>query len=746
VDGIFVSLFASFILQDVIDLYTDMSNVVIVSNRLPMSVQKVGGKLVFGQSMGGLATGLSTYTKRRGTKWIGWPGIPSDDLTEAEQSRITRELRKHRCYPVFLTKKQIDDYYNGYSNTVIWPLFHNLSYKPGPAKFWRGYREVNKLFADAVLSLTKPDSVIWVHDYQLMLVPQLLRRAGPGSRIGFFLHIPFPEPKTLDKLPEAKSLLRGILGADLAGFHTRSYTRHFFASCEQFLHLTNQQGQLLLGERPVHATEFPMGIDYARFAEATKPRHKRKELREIRRKYRKQRVIVSVDRLDPSKGLVERLRAYQQLLRQHPKWQGKVTLAMIVAPSRTEVEAYKKLKSQIDKTLAEIEAEFTTKLWKPIDFIYETVPLDTVMLYYQVADVAFIAPLRDGMNLVAKEYIASKRRNNGVLVLSETAGAAEELHGAIQVNPRQAQTMVDGLVQALNMPKRELRERARSMQQHIQQFTVQKWAESFMGTLQRPRALGPERTRSLTDTLQTEMVFAYRRAKKRLLLLDYDGVLRRFVRNPADAEPSQQLIALLRQLSADPANEIIIISGRQKDELLEWFGDLPIALAAEHGLLFRRRGGKNWHKTVVDDRKWKAEIQQIFDYYTDITAGAHTETKEWSVAWHYRAASPYYAQKHLVALRRLLKPYCKQYGLRLEEGHKVLEVRPSSASKGRVAHEWLIHDHDFALMAGDDATDEDMFAMMPPNGYSIKVGHGRTLAHYRLKGVSEMLALLDKLK
>lgn len=721
-----------------------MANVVIVSNRLPMSVKKVDGKLEFGQSMGGLATGLSNYTERRGTKWIGWPGIPSDNLSKSEMAKITRELRKHRCYPVFLTQKQIDDYYNGYSNGVIWPLFHDLKFSPGNGKLWRGYREANKLFTSEILRLSKPSSTIWVHDYQLLLVPQMLRRAGRNDKIGFFLHIPFPEPKVLSQIPEAKSLLRGMLGADLVGFHTRGYTRHFLHACESLLEIASQKGQVLLGERAIHVTEFPMGIDYARFAEATKPSHTHRELRKLRKQYNGRKVIVTVDRLDPTKGLVERLKAFQALLRQHPKWQENVTMTMIVAPSRTDIAAYQTLKLKLDKVLREINAEFATPRWKPVDFIYESVPLDRVMLYYQVADVAFVAPLRDGMNLVAKEYIASKRRNNGVLVLSETAGAAEELHDAILVNPQRMRTMVDGLAQALDMPRRELRARARSMQEHIQEFTVQKWAENFMNVLQRPRALGPERTRTLTKQMEDSMARAYHRAKRRLLLLDYDGVLRRFARNPADAIPSRQLTTLLQRLSSDPANDIVIISGREKTDLLKWFGDLPIALAAEHGILFRRRGGKNWHKTIANSREWKAEILQIFQYYAELTPGARVESKEWSVAWHYRAASPYYAQKHLVALRRLLKPYLSQYGLKLEEGHMVLEVRPVTASKGRVAREWLIHDHDFVLAAGDDVTDEDMFEAMPPSAYSIKVGRGRTLAHYRVKNVGDVLALLNK--
>jgi trehalose 6-phosphate synthase/phosphatase len=722
-----------------------MANLVIVSNRLPVSVKKVDGKLEFGQGMGGLATGLSGYTQQRGTKWIGWPGIPSEELTKADRVQITRHLRKLRCYPVFLTQKEVDDYYNGYSNSVIWPLFHSLAVKPHTARMWQAYRHVNAQFAEEVLRLSKPGSTIWVHDYQLMLVPQLLRKAGRGDQIGFFLHIPFPEPKVFGTLKEGKNILRGVLGADLAGFHTRGYTRQFLTTCDKLLELPAQNGRLLIGERPVRATEFPMGIDYGRFAEATKRRGSRRERWSLLRRYRGKKVIVTVDRLDITKGLVERLKAYQLLLRQQPKWRGKLVMTMIVAPSRTDIPEYKALKEKMDAVLAEINKEFASPKWQPIDFRYESVPLDSVMVLYQVADVAFIAPIRDGMNLVAKEFIASKRRNNGVLVLSKTAGAAEELQGAIQVDPKRIQTMVDGLERALTLPKRELRERARSMQKHIEEFTVQKWADSFMDVLQRTRSISSGITRSINQHTSHEIVSAYRQAKHRLFLLDYDGVLRRLVRTPSEAGPSAGLLKLLRELAQDPANEVVIISGRSKADLLEWLGDLPVALAAEHGTLFRRRGGKNWHKTIQDDRGWKQDVVQLMKYYADETEGALVEQKEWSVAWHYRMASPYYAQKNLVALRRLLKPIVKQYGLKLEEGNKVLEVRPAAISKGRIAQEWLIHDHDFILAAGDDVTDEDLFAAVPPNAYTVKVGRGKTLARYRIKSVTEILHLLGRM-
>jgi len=722
-----------------------MPNLVIVSNRLPVSVKKTDGRLEIFPSTGGLATGLSGYTKQHGTKWIGWPGIPNEDLTEADKLQITRELKKYRCYPLFLTKKQIENFYNGYSNGVLWPLFHDLPYEPHPPKDWQAYLQVNRLFADEVLRLSKPESTIWVHDYQLMLVPRLLRQAGRDDTIGFFLHIPFPTPQTFTKLAQSKSLLRGILGADLAGFHTRGYTRNFLETVGAALNVPALNGQVLLGGRAIVATEFPMGIDHARFEAATKHRQNRLKARRLRRKYNGQKIIVSVDRLDLTKGLVERLKAYQTLLRKHPHLVGKVVMVMIVAPSRTDIPAYKSLKKTLDKLLADIDAQFATAKWKPIDFIYETVPIDEVMAYYQMADIAFITPIRDGMNLVAKEFIASKSRHDGVLILSETAGAAEELQDAVMVNPMKPQTMVDGLLQAINMPKVELRNRARRMNEQLKEFSVQRWAESFMDTLQRPREAPKFGTRSLSPKFISMLNAQYQRAGSRLLLLDYDGVLSTFTRDPKDAKPTQQVLKLLEKLGKDPKNDLMIISGRSRIDLGEWFGHLPIGLAAEHGALIRRKGGKNWHHTSSSNLGWRPHVARLFEYYAEQTPGALVEQKEWAVVWHYRAASPFHAQKHLMALRRALKPLAKEYGLQILEGNKVLEIRPMDVSKRRAAQEWLIHDHDFIMAIGDDTTDEDMFAILPPLAYGIKVGRGPTLARYRLKDVASVLSLLSKL-
>jgi trehalose 6-phosphate synthase/phosphatase len=315
----------------------------------------------------------------------------------------------------------------------------------------------------------------------------------------------------------------------------------------------------------------------------------------------------------------------------------------------------------------------------------------------------------------------------------------------VLVNPRSTKTMVDGLQKALTMPKRELKRRARHMNDQIKEFSVQRWAENFMDTLQKPRSVRPMRVQSVSPRIIRRIIDDYRHTSKRLMLFDYDGVLRSFTRNPADAKPSERIHKLLEHLTDDPKNDVMIVSGRSRTDLTDWLGDLNLALAAEHGALIRRKGGRNWHRTSSSGLEWRHHITELFKYYADLTPGAQVEQKEWALVWHYRNASPYYSQKHLVALRRLLKPITKEYGLQVIEGKKVLEVRPRDVNKRRAVQEWVIHDHDFIMAIGDDTTDEDMFMALPTNAYSLKVGHGQTAANYRLKDVASVMNLLDKL-
>jgi trehalose 6-phosphate synthase/phosphatase len=722
-------------------------SVVIVSNRLPISVKKnEDGKLEFYPSVGGLATGLSSYVRDRRNKWIGWPGIPSDKITEKERKQITEELLKHNCYPVFLKQKQLDDFYNGYSNTILWPLFHDLPADTSEhAKFWKSYKSVNTIFGDAVLALSESNSTIWVHDYQLLLLPAQLRAARPNAKIGFFLHIPFPTAERFAELPAAKILMAGMLGSDLVGLHTKSYVDNFLKTTAQLTSDVVGPNQVILGDRVVRVTDFPMGIDYERFTKARDLKNVKSEVKKHRKKYKGMKVILTVDRLDPTKGLAERLEAYHEFLRQSPKLHGKVIMAMLAVPSRTEIDEYKKLKDRVESLVKKTNDQFGTRKWQPVDYMYTSLPVEAVTALYQVADIAFITPIRDGMNLVAKEFIASKPKHNGVLILSETAGAAQELTNALLVNPKKPTTLVDALEKAINMPKRELRQRISTMHDQISTHTVQNWAKTFMGTLQKPIAGTRHITRALTRDREQDITDSFHAAGRRLLLLDYDGVLTPFADKPKDAKPTSALHKIIEKLDKSRATEVAIISGRSKDDLEKWFGDTPITLIAEHGGYERKAGRGRWQRTISAPSAWQNDVELILEKYAARTPGAFVEKKDFSMVWHYRKASPYYAQKYVVTIKRVLSKLAKEHDLEVRTGNKILEVKPRAVNKGIAARKLLESSPDFVLAIGDDYTDEDMFTALPITSYTVKVGHGVTAARYRLPNVDRVHSLLSRL-
>lgn len=725
-----------------------MSNVIIVSNRLPISVKKEDGKLAFYPSLGGLATGLSSYADNPKNRWIGWPGIASDELTAGDKQEIVNELSQRNCTPVFLSQRQIDDFYNGYSNTLLWPLFHNLKRKTPvagdkQARWWRSYRSVNEQYAQATLNLTETGVRVWIHDYQLLLVPDLLRAERSDIITGFFLHIPFPPVKVFGRLAESKKLLYGMLGADVVGFHTPSYVANFLDSCQTSGMGAAAGKELVIGDRAVRVADFPMGIDYEKYAAATKSKAVKTAVKRYRKRYKRLRVIVSVDRLDPTKGLVERLKAYATLLERYPKLRGKVVFSMVAAPSRTDIAAYQKLSKQLTALVGEINIKYGSPKWQPVDYMNVSQPFEEVTALFQIADVAFIAPLRDGMNLAAKEFVASKHKA-GVLILSETAGAAEELQDALLVNHKKPESLVEALETALKMRKRELRGRLRRMQQQLSTNTVQEWAKGFVETLQQPVPNTPVIVRTLRGRAELNLLNGWRQAKKRLLLLDYDGSLVPFADNYKAAKPPKSLLQLLEVLSADNANNLVVISGRGSDDLQAWFGHLPINLVAEHGATIRRAGSESWQIIEKVDTKWKRLLLPVLEKYAALAPGAEVEVKPHSLVWHYRAASPYYAQKYAVTIKRVLKPVLKKYGLELLQGNKVLEIKNPKVSKGAAAERWLKRRHGFVLAIGDDTTDEDLFKALPLEAHSIKVGRGFTHAQYRLPSSKETVSLLKK--
>ncbi|SFQ52278.1 bifunctional alpha,alpha-trehalose-phosphate synthase (UDP-forming)/trehalose-phosphatase [Hymenobacter arizonensis] len=724
-----------------------MSRTIIVSNRLPTKVQRNAEGLTFQPSEGGLATGLGSIYRADGNVWVGWPGLFVDD--PAEQAEVTERLKSDSMAPVFLTEAEIRDYYEGFSNSTLWPTFHYFSqFATYEDAHWAAYVAANQKFCEAVLALTGPEDTIWVQDYQLLLLPEMLRKARPNATIGFFLHIPFPSFELLRVLPWGNELLRGMLGADLIGFHTYGYMRHFLSAVTRMLGLPTQNGQIETPTRTVLVDAFPMGIDYERYAETAASEAALAHERTYREALRDVRVVLSIDRLDYTKGIAQRLRAFEQLLINHDEWCGKVSLLMVVVPSRDQVAQYASLKEEIDELVGRINARHGSISWNPIHYFYRSFPFDELVSLYRLADVALVTPVRDGMNLVAKEYIACKTDQRGVLILSERAGAAVELTDALLINPTNTNQLVEALHEALVMPEEEQTTRMSNLQALVQQYNVFAWTQLFMDRLAYSKIKQHTlSTDALDDEARAQLLREFQTATQRLLLLDYDGTLASFYANPQHARPDAELLQLLSALCDNPQNQVIIISGRDRGTLEKWLGHLPLHFIAEHGV-WLRRAGEEWSLFQELRAGWKREMRPLLDQYVRRTTGSFIEEKDYSLVWHYRRVDAELGAMRARELMNHLTFMTSNTDLQVMEGNKVIEIKTAGINKGTAAARWLATEHaDFILAIGDDRTDEDTFAAMPASAYTLKVGGTpRSLARYAIDSPKEVRQLLRNLQ
>lgn len=722
-----------------------MGRVIIVSNRLPVTAKREENGVHFVPSVGGLVTGLRSVHASGKSLWVGWPGIASEAL-RGKEAAVRRDLAERNCVPVFLSQRDVQDYYGGFSNRTIWPLFHyftqHATYNPAQ---WQAYRRVNERFAAAVVEVAGPDDTIWVHDYHLMLTPALIRARLAEVRIGFFLHIPFPAYEVFRLLPWREEVLEGLLGADLLGFHTYDYVGHFLDSAHAILGLEHTFADVQVGERVVRAEAFPMGIDSDRFRSTAQAAVTLREAARIKSHVAQRKIILSVDRLDYTKGIVERLKAFDLFLNENPAWRERVTLILVLVPSRTQVEEYRGLKRTIDELVGQINGRHGTVGWVPIWYLYRSVPFERLVALYRAADVALVTSLRDGMNLVAKEYVASKVDGDGVLILSEFAGAAQELREALLVNPNDMAGMARAIGQALDMPAQERAERLRAMQERVRTYDVGRWAADFLAELE---LVTKRRVRPcpepLTESEAAQLVTDYHNAAARLLLLDYDGTLVPFAPTPDEACPDPELVDLLARLAADRRNKVVIVSGRDRGTLAARFGDLGVGLVAEHGAWVRDSDGP-WHAVALRDENWKAKVRPILDRYVRRTPGALVEEKEFSLALHFRMADPQASRFRARELKHLLVNLTTHLDLHVLEGNHVIEIKAGAFDKGRAVTRWVDKkEWGFILAVGDDRTDEDMFGALPEGAYTIKVGPGASRARFRMAAPSEVRALLTR--
>ncbi len=722
---------------------------VIISNRLPVTLTKRKDKIAVQPSPGGLATALRALQTKKDVVFFGWPGyIPEgrDDRNFVESNLRER----HHCFPVFLTRREIDKYYYGFANRTLWPLFHYFtSYCTFEESEWRAYQYVNQKFCEEIIQVCDEGDTFWVHDYHLLLLPHLLRTHFTQSDIGFFLHIPFPSSEIFRVLPWRNEILEGILGADLAGFHTYEYARHFLSSVLRLLGHEHEFGMVSIEDRIVRVDNFPMGVDAQSIMASLRQESIQKDIDKFQKIVEKEnrKVILSVDRLDYTKGIPYRLQAFESFLSRYPEWHERIVYIMLCVPSRAKVRDYALLKQEVEGLVGKINGRFGTPGWMPVYYLYRSFPFNRLLSLYAVADVALVTPVRDGMNLVAKEYVATRMDDSGVLILSGTAGAVAELGEALVVNVYSKEDIVAALSQALDMPKEEQSPRMQTMRQRTIECDIHHWTQSFIAGIEEVKKLKSQRDyRRLNEKWRKKLLSAFRAGKKRLLLFDYDGTLISFAKRPEDAKPDPELKRLLLFLARKRKNHLVVISGRDRLTMEQWLGDIPCTLVAEHGAWIRMDMRSDWKAERTVSTDWKRQVMPILKAYEARVPGSFVEDKEIGLAWHYRKVIPELGEIRSCELFDDLNEFLANADLQLMHGKKVIEIRPSGISKGQAASSLLMcNSYDFVLAIGDDWTDEDLFKALPQGAYSIKVGYGATQARFFIDSPRTCRSLLRDL-
>ncbi|MFP8874811.1 MAG: bifunctional alpha,alpha-trehalose-phosphate synthase (UDP-forming)/trehalose-phosphatase [Myxococcota bacterium] len=713
--------------------------VVVASNRLPFTIErkerKGGTSPQAVPSAGGLITALEPVLRDRGGTWVGWPGAglqPGEELPSADEA--------YRVAPVHLRQEEIDHYLHGFCNRTLWPLFHSLSMMARyDREDFEHYERVNATFAEAIVNESRAGDLIWVHDYHLMLAPNGIRRALPEARLAFFLHIPFPPYDLFRLLPWDRELLRGLLACDLIGFHVPNYANNFLDCVERRLGTRVDREAMVVeyGDRAVQIGAFPIGIDFADFeARALQAPPQPETARE--------RLIVGVDRLDYTKGIIERINAFERLLELHPEHRERVVLLQVAVPSRSEVAEYRNLKAQIDGLVGSVNGRFATASWSPIRYLVRSVSPERLAALYRDAEVALITPLRDGMNLVAKEFVASQVAEPGVLVLSRLAGAAETMREAILVNPHDTDGTAAALHRALTMDEPERRSRMAALRKREQRDDVHAWVRSFLGTA----ATTSVAPRPLSSEDFQAWLGAYLTRPHLELFLDYDGTLTPLRSHPSEAVLSDSMRSAMETCAVREDSKVAIISGRALSDIQELVGHRQLTYAGNHGLEISGTDIPDFqHEDLVH---YRSRVEDLARALEEVSGeGAWTEVKGPTLTYHYRQVLP----DRRVTLIERARAIITTAGFQARDAHAALEARPPIGwDKGRaVLHilrarygpSWS--DRARVVYVGDDQTDEDAFRFLSGLAMTFRVGPSDTLtsATYRLPDVNAVQALLE---
>ncbi len=726
----------------------------VISNRLPVNITVSNGSADVTESTGGLVTAISSFINNaqvndgfEETYWAGVPGCNSSTWKKIAQQLVNKEFH---YVPVFIKKNIYDKYYNGLSNSTIWPIFHYFpSYAEYNSDHYEKYLLSNEEFFNQLKRQLKADDTVWIHDYHLLPLASMIRKEFPEITIGFFLHIPFPCYEVFRIIPDKwqKDMLEGMLGADLIGFHTMDYASHFLKSVQLVLGYENDMHIVQYKNRLVKVDAFPISIDYTKFSEAYDDEQVVQVRDTLKKQFGTQKVIFSVDRLDYTKGVHNRLRAFEKFIESNPQYREQVIFVMVVVPSRDAISKYAERKKMIDEYIGNLNSRIGTINWQPVIYQYNTLNFQELVAMYTACDLALITPLRDGMNLVAKEFVASRKDERGVLVLSEMAGAAKELSEALAINPNDIEDIAEKIRYGLEMEETEQHQRMTKMRTAIRSYDVVAWASDYFAQLKKIRNRQHAFKIKLLDTVsRNELTGCYQNAASRLILLDYDGTLRPFVAQPSQASPGAELLHVLMELGENPENDVFVISGRDSKTLEKWLGHLPVNLISEHGAGIKYKHGE-WYSDAHPSVEWRSLICSIMEHYVLRCSGSFIELKDFSVVWHFRNCEADKGMLRATELYNELLDYTNSIDIQVIKGNKIIEVRTKGINKGIAIKKIIKDNYDFILACGDDTTDEDMFLQLSenPKAYTIKVGMSASYAKYNVYDPGLMLSLLGSL-
>nr|WP_197676402.1 bifunctional alpha,alpha-trehalose-phosphate synthase (UDP-forming)/trehalose-phosphatase [Nakamurella panacisegetis] len=724
------------------------ASMVVLANRLPFDLEpQPDGTTKARQAPGGLVTALQPILSRREGAWVGWPGTPDTELEATTTDGLTLE-------PISLTSDEVDQYYEGFSNATLWPLYHDAV---APSEFhrpwWEAYRRVNDRFARRAAEVAAPGATVWIHDYQLQLVPQMLRALRPDVRIGFFLHIPFPPAELFNRLPWRRQIVAGLLGADLIGFQLPGGTRNFVRLAKSLLDVPTSGGRLNYDGRTIKVGAFPISIDSAaQSALAATP-----EVHDAARKLRADlgnpsKIILGVDRLDYTKGIDVRLRAFRELLAEKDPSVDDAVMVQIATPSRERLESYIRMREGIERQVGSLNGDFG-KIGRPaVHYLHQSLPREELAAFYVAADVMTVTPLRDGMNLVAKEYVACRVDGGGTLLLSEFTGAARELRAALQVNPYDTDGVKDGLRAALNMTTVAARRQMRSLRRQVLTHDVDRWAESFLSALEGTRDHVTEaRNRLPADVVAALMEIS--ETERLLIGTDFDGTLAPIVDDPATARALPEAVEALRSLTTIPGTVVAVVSGRALADLRILLGETEnMHLIGSHGAEVStmtidgsqhpEHTGRSELSSTASTRL--ASLRRALQSITSQYPGVALEPKPTGIAVHLRGADAEDAKAVTTAIE---EDPATWPGVHLLRGKMVLELTVVATDKGRALQQVARDNHCTGIIfIGDDITDENAFLSLGREDVGVKVGAGTTAADVRIADPSRVADLLRVLE